>query len=95
MTGKGGKIVADIRNIDSKLEEKKKRREAYLQREMVMLSDGVQSYGVGSRSATRYNTDLAIVRKAIEELEKEIEELEGIKAGKKPRRAFGVVIRDW
>ena len=61
-----------------------------------MLSkDGVQSYGVGSRNAARYNLDLAEVRKAIDELETEIEEMEDILAGVRPRKIVGVIPRDW
>jgi len=77
------------------LEVKKKRLTAYLDRETEMLTGGVQSYGVGSRNLTRYNTDLSAIRAAIKELEDEIEELEGLLNGRKPRKAVGVVPRDW
>ncbi len=81
--------------IQEKITSKKTRLEAYLQRELLMLSaDGVQSYGVGSRNLSRYNTDLAQIRAAIEELEDEIEELENALNGKRPRKAYGVVPRD-
>ena len=61
-----------------------------------MLSkDGVQSYGVGSRNAARYNLDLAEVRKAIDELETEIEEMEDLLTGTRPRKIVGVIPRDW
>lgn len=56
-----------------------------------MLNGGVQSYGLGTRSATRYQTDLATIRKAIKELEEEIASLES----KSQRRAVGVIPRDW
>ncbi len=79
-----------------KIKQKKERLRKYLEKESYMLSkNGVQSYGTGTRSATRYDLDLAEIRKAIEELEKEIEELEGLEAGRKPRKIVGVVIRDW
>ena len=79
-----------------KIEQKKKRLNMYLSKEEYMLSkDGVQSYGIGTRNAARYDLDLAEIRKAIEKLEKEIEELEGLESGKKPRKIVGVVIRDW
>lgn len=77
------------------LEVKKKRLTAYLDRETEMLTGGVQSYGVGSRNLTRYNTDLSAIRAAIKELEDEIEKLEGLLNGRKPRKAVGVVPRDW
>lgn len=78
-----------------KLENKKERLALYIQREAEMLSGGVQSYGIGSRNLTRYNTDLAAIRAAIKELEDDIAELEALLNGRKPRKAVGVVIRDW
>ena len=79
-----------------KISRKKERLKMYLDKEAYMLSKyGVQSYGTGSRSAARYDLDLAEIRQAIDTLEKEIEELEGLDAGKKPRKIVGVVIRDW
>lgn len=79
-----------------KIEQKKERLKMYLEKESYMLSkNGVQSYGTGSRSAARYDLDIAEIRRAIEKLEKEIEELEGLEAGRKPRKIVGVVIRDW
>ena len=81
--------------IRQKLNAKKERLAAYLDREMEMLKGGVQSYGIGSRNLTRYQTDLSNVRAAIKELEAEIAILEGQLAGKSVRKAVGVVPRDW
>lgn len=46
---------------------------------------------IGTRNATRYQTDLSAIRKAIKEMEDEIASLEN----KSQRRAVGVVPRDW
>ena len=81
--------------IRQRLNAKKERLAAYLDREMEMLKGGVQSYGIGSRNLTRYQTDLSNVRAAIKELEEEIAILEGQLAGKSVRKAVGVVPRDW
>ena len=81
--------------IKEKLDAKKQRLTAYLDRETEMLTGGVQSYGIGSRNLTRYQTDLANIRAAIKELEKEIEQLENQLNGRSNRRALGVVPRDW
>lgn len=82
--------------LKRKIEDKKKRLDLYKEKEAYMLSKGgVQSYGVGSRNAARYNLDLAEVRKAIDELETEIEEMEDILAGVRPRKIVGVIPRDW
>ena len=77
----------------SDLETKKTRLALYYKQEEKMLTDGVQSYGIGSRNLTRYNTDLAQVRTAIEKLEGEIKELEGLISGTKSRKAVGVIPR--
>lgn len=81
--------------IRQRLNAKKERLAAYLEREMDMLKGGVQSYGIGSRNLTRYQTDLSNVRAAIKELEAEIAILEGQLSGKAVRKAVGVVPRDW
>lgn len=82
-------------SIQQKISEKKQRRAAYLDREMEMLKGGVQSYGIGSRNLSRYQTDLSNIRAAIKELEEEIAILEGKLAGKSARKAVGVIPRDW
>lgn len=82
--------------LQTKLMQKKARLQAYLDRETYMLSqDAVQSYGVGSRNLQRYSTDLGKIQEAIDKLEAEVEELEGALSGVKPRKAVGVVPRDW
>ena len=77
------------------LQAKKERLAAYLDREMEMLKGGVQSYGIGSRNLTRYQTDLSNIRAAIKELEAEIALLEGQISGKSVRKSVGVIPRDW
>ena len=81
--------------IEKRIAGKRERLACYLAREKEMLSGGVQSYGVGTRNLARYNTDLSTVQKAIKELENEIKELEALITKQKPRRAVGVVPRDW
>ena len=71
--------------IEYQLSIKRNRLELYLKREAEMLDGGVQSYGIGSRNLARYNTDL----------EADIEALEAALNGEKPRKAVGVVPRDW
>lgn len=81
--------------LREEIEEKRERRRLYLEREKVMLTGGVQSYGVGSRNLTRYNTDLAQIRAAINELSDEIDELEALIDGETARKRVGLVFRDW
>ena len=77
----------------SELEIKKSRLALYYKQEEKMLTDGVQSYGIGSRNLTRYNADLADIRNAIEKLENEIRELEGLISGTKSRKVVSVIPR--
>lgn len=64
-------------------------RAAYL----ALLSGGVKSYTIGSRSLTKF--DLAELEKTITKTENEIAQLENMLSGGRPRRAVGVVPRDW
>lgn len=66
-----------------------KLREAYL----ALLEGEVQSYSIDNRRLTFF--DLPDLKKAIEDMEKEIDELETLLSGKKPRRAFAVIPTDW
>lgn len=79
-------------NTYEKLKKKKNRLEMYYQAEEKIL-EGAQSYQLGTRNLTRAN--LAEIRKMIEQLEKEVEDLEKIAEGYKPRRAIAVVPRDF
>jgi exonuclease VII small subunit len=77
----------------AELEQKQARLNLYYKQEEKMLTGGVQSYGLGSRNLTKYNTDLAQIRDAISKLEGEIEELEGLISGNKSRKCVGIIPR--
>lgn len=82
--------------ISRELKETKERLELYLAREKEMLSkDGVQLYTIGSRNLQRYQTSLTAIQAEIDKLRKRVDELEDELAGYTPRRAIGVVPRDW
>ena len=83
-------------SLEEKLEELKMRRENYLKTEIWMLSpDGIQSYGMGSRNVNRYNLALKDIQDMLKKLEDQIDQLEDDIDGQKPRKAVGVIIRDW
>ena len=67
----------------------KKLREAYL----ALVDGGVKSYMIDDRQLTRL--DLPALEKQIEEAEAKVDELEGLLNGQRPRRAFGVIPKDW
>jgi cell division protein FtsB len=81
--------------IQEEIDEKRERRRLYIEREKVMLTGGVQSYGMGSRNLARYTTDLAQIRAAIKELDQEIKELEALLNNEPARRRVGLVFQDW
>ena len=82
--------------IRRELADTKERLELYRAREKEMLSkDGVQLYTIGSRNLQRYQTSLSSVQAEIDKLSKRVDELEDELAGYTPRRAVGVVLRDW
>lgn len=66
-----------------------KLRKAYL----ALLDGGVKSYTIDDRQLTRF--DLPELKNAIEQMEDEVDELEAQLKGCRPRKAFGIVPRDW
>lgn len=66
-----------------------KLRKAYL----ALVDGGVKSYTIDDRSLTRF--DLDKLKDEIEDEENKVDELTAMLNGKKPRRSFGVLPRDW
>ena len=66
-----------------------KLRTAYLK----LLDGGVKSYRIDDRELTRF--DLPKLQEEIEAVEKKVDELTATLEGQKPRRAVGVIPRDW
>jgi len=58
-----------------------------------LLDGGVKSYKIDDRELTRF--DIASLKRAIEDAENKVNQYEAMLDGMKPRRAFGVVPRDW
>ena len=75
--------------LEIKREQLKEAYKAYA----ALLEGGVKSYAIGSRNLTRF--DLSDLESTIITLEKETDELEALLSGHKPRKAVGVVPRDW
>ena len=79
--------------LNARLEFRKsalsKLRKAYL----ALLDGGVKSYTIDDRQLTRF--DLPDLENAIKQMENEVDELETQLKGRSPRKAFGIVPRDW
>ena len=58
-----------------------------------LVDGGVKSYMIDDRQLTRF--DLPALSEEIKTMESEIDALEAELAGKKWRKAFGVIPRDW
>lgn len=84
----------DRKKLETQLADKRNRLELYKAQEIKMLTGGVQSYSLGTRSVSRYTTELANVQNAIKQLETEIAELDALLCGGSRRRAVGAVPRD-
>lgn len=85
--------MADTTEIRARLafwkEALEKLRTAYL----ALIDGGVKSYTINDRQLTRL--DLPSLKKEIEEAEAKVDELENLSQNQRPRKAFGVLPRDW
>ena len=77
------------KRLDFRRTSLKAAQEAYT----ALLSGQVQSYAIGSRNLTRL--DLEKLKKEIDTLEREIDELTAQLSGGSRRKAVGVVPCDW
>ena len=80
-------VLIKRRKYYSKLSEKL--QDAILK----LLDGGVKSYTIDNRQLTRY--DVPQLEDKLERIEEKIDELDALIEGRRPRTAFGVVIRDW
>ena len=66
-----------------------KKREAYLK----LIEGGVKSYTIDDRTLTRLDLDTLL--EEIKEAERQVDKLEAMLKGKKPRKAFGILPSNW
>ena len=85
--------MTKIEKYKRQLLEKQERLQLYKDMEVKMLTGSAQSYSLGSRSKTNYNMTLSEIRAAIQKLEEEIEELEGLISGTKSRKCVAIIPR--
>ncbi len=60
---------------------------------VALVDGGVKSYQIDDRSLTRF--DIPSIRKAIDDAEKKVDQYEALLNNARPRKAFGVLPRDW
>ena len=85
--------MTKIERYKKQLLEKQERLQLYKDMELKMLTGSAQSYSLGSRSKTNYNMSLSEIRTAIQKLEDEIEELEGLISGQSSRKVMSIIPR--
>lgn len=85
--------MASTTTLESRLEFRKRSLEEMRAAYLDLIAGRVKSYTIGSRSLTRF--DLKELDDMIAKTEREIDSLEAQLAGGKPRKAVGVVPRDW
>lgn len=83
----------DKTEIRARLEFRKKALSRLRKAYIALLDGGVKSYTIDDRQLTRF--DLPDLKNAIEQMEDEVDELEAQLKGRRPRKAFGIVPRDW
>ncbi len=80
--------------IEKRLAFKEEALEKLMDAYLALVSGGVKSYTIDDRTLTRFDID--VLSDEIRTLENEIDALESMLAGSlKPRKAFGVLPRDW
>lgn len=60
---------------------------------LALVDGGVKSYAIDDRQLTRF--DIPALLKEIEAAEKKVDELAALLAGRRARKAFGIIPRDW
>lgn len=60
---------------------------------LALVDGGVKSYTIDDRQLTRF--DIPDLLRQIEEAEKRVDELTALLAGRRGRKTFGVIPRDW
>lgn len=81
-----------MNHYEIRLKRARERLEKYYEAEAQIL-EGAQSYTIGSKSLSR--ADLDDIYEMISKLEGQVRSLENLAMGRKPRKAVGVVPRNW
>lgn len=85
--------MADKVELRARLDFRKKALEKLREAYLALVDGRVKSYTIDDRQLTRF--DLPDLRREIEEAEKAVDELAAQLGGKKLRRAFAILPRDW
>lgn len=67
--------------------------EKYQKAYIALIDGGVKAYTIDDRSLTRF--DLNDIKELLDSTETKIDELEALLSGRKARKAFAILPRDW
>ncbi len=85
--------MADKVELRARLEFRQQALEKLRAAYLALIDGGVKSYSIDDRQLTRFDVDK--LKREIEALEEEIDELTALLSNKRPRKAVGVIPRDW
>lgn len=85
--------MADRKTIERRIRFRRAALENLYKAYEQLSAGTVKSYVIDDRELTRY--DLADISADIERYEKELDQLEAALSGVKPRKAVGIIPRDW
>lgn len=85
--------MADKTELRARLEFWKKALEKMRTAYLALVDGGVKHYAIDDRELTRF--DLPDLQREIRDAEKMVDELTALLTGQRPRRAFGVIPRDF
>ena len=85
--------MVDKTEIRARLEFRKKALEKLRAAYLALVDGRVKSYTIDDRQLTRL--DLGTLKKEIKAAEEEVDELSSMAEGRKPRKAVGIILRDW
>lgn len=85
--------MADMTEVKARLAFWKSALEKLRTAYLALVDGGVKSYTIDDRELTRF--DLPALKSEIEEAEKKVDALTALAAGRKPRKVFGILPRDW
>ena len=82
-----------VTEIKARINFRTKARDKLYEAYLALVDGRVKSYTIDDRTLTRF--DINGLKDEIDAIEKELEELNALLEGKRPRKAFGIVPRDW
>ena len=85
--------MASMTIIKKRLAFREKALEKLYDAYTALVEGGVKSYMIDDRQLTRF--DIPALSEEIRQMENEIDELTALVNGSRPRRAVGVIPRDW